>query len=411
MNEFPRIISVDDHVLEPPHVWETWLAEKYKDRAPRLVRQKGVIRQGRRRAFFKETDEGDWADVWVFDDKAMPLQGGLASAGSDRETVSNAPITYDSIRPGAYQRDARLADMDTNQTEATLCFPTFPRFCGQTFLECEDRDLALACVRAYNDWMLQEWCADEGRGRLLPMTLIPLWDANDAAEEVRRNAEIGNTSIAFSESPPALDLPSIHSGYWDPLWQACVDTETVVNCHIGSSSTFPTTGPDSPMLTTLSLVHEGSQRCLVDWLCSGIFERFDTLRVALSEGGIGWIPFLLERIDYTFKSHEAYAGVDYLTKRPSEYMEGHVYGCLVDDLIGLQNRDRLPVHQLMFEVDFPHGDSNWPHSMATFTRLAAEAQLTDEEALGIVRNNAIDCYRLERFGLEKAVPAAATASV
>jgi predicted TIM-barrel fold metal-dependent hydrolase len=162
------------------------------------------------------------------------------------------------------------------------------------------------------------------------------------------------------------------------------------------------------MLTTLSLVHEGSQRCLVDWLCSGIFERFDALRVALSEGGIGWIPFLLERIDYTFKGHEAYAGVDHLTKLPSEYMEGHVYGCLVDDLIGLQNRGRLPVDQLMFEVDFPHGDSHWPNSIETFTRLATAAQLTDDEIYGLLRNNAIDCYNLERFGLERSVPAATT---
>jgi predicted TIM-barrel fold metal-dependent hydrolase len=399
VNEFPRIISVDDHVIEPSHVWEQWLPKAYVERAPRLERQKGVEKRARRRSFFKQTDDGQWADVWVFDDKAMPLQGGLASAGTDRDAASNAPILFDDIRPGAYDRTARLADMDANHTEASLCFPTFPRFCGQTFLECEDRDLALACVRAYNDWMMQEWCGDEARGRLIPMTLIPLWDAGLAAEEVRRCAAIGTTSIAFSESPPALDLPSIHSGYWDPLWQACVDTDTVVNCHIGSSSTFPSTGPDSPMLTMLTLVHEGSQRCLVDWLCSGIFDRFPDLRLALSEGGIGWIPFLLERIDYTWHGHSGYAGVDHLRKAPSEYFASNIYGCLVDDLIGLQNRDRLPVDHLMFEIDFPHGDSHWPNSMNTFTRLAADAQLTDAEANGVLRNNAIACYGLERFGL------------
>jgi predicted TIM-barrel fold metal-dependent hydrolase len=404
MIDLPRIVSVDDHVLEPPDLWERRLPREYADRAPHVERVKGVLRHGRRRPYFDKADDGAWADVWVYEGRAMPLLGGLANAGTDRAHANNDPIIYETLRPSTHQRDARLVDMDANHAEGALCFPSFPRFCGQTFLEAEDKDLALACVRAYNDWMMVEWCGDAARGRLLPMTLIPLWDVNLAVDEVRRCAAIGNTSIAFSESPPALDLPSIHSGYWDPLWQACVETDTVVNCHIGSSSTFPRTGPDSPMLTTLALVHEGSQRCLVDWLCSGIFERFDPLRVALSEGGIGWMPFLLERIDYTWKSHEGYAGVEELTKPPSQYMEGHIYGCLVNDLIGLQNRDRLPVHQLMFEVDFPHGDSHWPHSIDTFTKLATDAALTEDEIHGILRNNAIECYRLERFGVEPSRP-------
>ncbi len=285
MTDYPRLISVDDHVLEPGHVWQRWLPTALRAEGPRLERQRGVLRHRRRRPYFDQSDDGDWADVWVYEGKAMPLLGGLALAGTDRKEANTEPILYDDIRPGACEQSARLVDMDANHTEAGLCFPSFPRFCGQTFLEAADKDLALACVRAYNDWMIEEWCGGAGRGRLLPMTLIPLWDVELAAAEVRRCAAKGNTSIAFSESPPALDLPSIHSGYWDPLWQACGDTQTVVNCHIGSSSTFPRTGPDSPLLTTFALVHEGAQRCLVDWLCSGIFDRYDTLKMALSEGG------------------------------------------------------------------------------------------------------------------------------
>jgi len=402
VNEFPLIISVDDHVVEPPHVWQTWLPTAFRDRAPRVERQRGTLRFGRRRPYFDQSDDGAWADIWMFEGRGMPILSGGASAGSDRSEVQNTPIMFEEVRPGAYQQAARLADMDTNHTEASINFPTFPRFCGQTFLECADRDLGLACVQAYNDWMIQEWCAGEGYGRLLPMTLVPLWDAELAAAEVRRCAALGNTSIAFSESPPALDLPSIHSGWWDPLWAACDETGTVVNCHIGSSSTFPSTGPDSPLLTAYSILHEGSQRALVDWLCSGVFDRFPRLRMALSEGGIGWIPFVLERIDHTYQSHSGYMGVDHLTKRPSEYFLDHVYGCLVHDLIGLENRHRLPFTQLMFEVDFPHGDSQWPHSLANFVRLATDAQLSDDEINGLLRNNAIDCYDLGRFGLAKA---------
>jgi hypothetical protein len=113
------------------------------------------------------------------------------------------------------------------------------------------------------------------------------------------------------------------------------------------------------------------------------------------------MPFFLERIDYTLAHQGAYVGVGHLKKKPSEYIEGHVYGCLVDDLIGMQTRDRLVTSQLMFEVDFPHGDSHWPKSVETFDRLVAQAGLSLQEAHGIIRNNAIDCYRLERFGIEK----------
>jgi predicted TIM-barrel fold metal-dependent hydrolase len=401
--DIPKIISVDDHVIEPLHVWQEWMPKKFADRAPRVERMTGRMKKLPRRFNFVEDPDGKPADVWVFDGLAMPINEGVASAGGDRSKLSNGPMLYDDIQPAAYDRTARLAAMDSNHTEASLCFPNFPRFCGQTFLECEDRELGLAAVQAYNNWMIEEWCGDEAYGRLLPVTLIPLWDAELAAVEVRRCAEKGNTSIAFSESPPALGLPSVHTDYWDTLWRACVETGTVVNMHIGSSSTFPRTGPDSPMLTMLTLVHEGSQRALVDWLCSGVFERFEALRIALSEGEVGWMPFLLDRIDYTWRGHQGYAGVeDRITRAPSSYFEGHVYGCLVDDPVALESRHRLPFEQLMYEIDFPHGDSTFPRTRESAEKLIADSGLSDIEAVQLLRNNAIGCYRLERFGIEPA---------
>ena len=398
--ELPRIISVDDHVIEPPDLWQRWLPERFREAGPRVERQRGQLRLSKRRQFFNESDDGIWADVWLYEGLGMPLVGGLASAGTDKDQADNMPMLFEDMRPGTHQQAARLIDMNTNHTQASLNFPTFPRFCGQTFLEAGDKDLALACVEAYNNWMIEEWCGGAGKGRLLPMTIIPLWSVELAAAEVRRCALKGNTSIAFSESPQALGLASIHSGDWDPLWQACVETETVVNCHIGSSSTFPSTGSDSPLLTSLSLLHEGSQRALVDWLCSGVFERFDALRLALSEGQIGWMPYALDRLDSTWKKHRGYAGVETrITRPPSEYVVGHLYGCIVDDIVGLEARHRLPMDQLMFEVDYPHGDSHWPQSVQVFERLIAEAKLTDTEVRKLLRENAIACYRLNRFGI------------
>src|SRR5262249_9073753 len=152
----------------------------------------------------------------------------------------------------------RLLDMDLNHTEVSLCFPTFTRFCGQIFAEREDKELALACVQAYNDWMIDDWCAGEAYGRLIPLTLGPLWDAELAAAEGRRCAEKGGHSIAFSENPVALGLPSIHKGYWDPLLRACDETGTVISMHIGSSSRLVSTGPDAPFTLTQALTFSGS---------------------------------------------------------------------------------------------------------------------------------------------------------
>ena len=135
----------------------------------------------------------------------MAILPGFAAAGMDQDYLGlhYDPLTYDEMRPGCYEQAPRLEDMDENHTEVSLSFPTFPRFCGQTFLEHGERDLALACVRAYNDWMIDEWCAGAGYGRLIPLTLIPLWDPELAAAEVRRCAAKGSFAVAFSGEPGA----------------------------------------------------------------------------------------------------------------------------------------------------------------------------------------------------------------
>ncbi len=174
----------------------------------------------------------------------------VAAVGYPRDEMTMTPITYDDMRPGCYDRDARLADMDANWVEAnwveaSACYPTFPRFCGQTFSEGKDKTFGLACVEAYNDWTVDEWCAGTS-GRLIPICLIPLWDADLAAAEVRRNAVRGVRAVAFSEIPAHLGLPSIHSGFWDPFFRECEETGTTVCMHIGSSSRMPATSPDAP---------------------------------------------------------------------------------------------------------------------------------------------------------------------
>jgi predicted TIM-barrel fold metal-dependent hydrolase len=369
--DLPRIVSVDDHVVEPPHVWETWLPERFRDRGPRVERRGiGAMKHIGGGQYEQSFDpDGPQADCWVFEDLVYIHKRHVAAVGFDRDDMTMSPITYDEMRPGCYEPKARVDDMEVNHVEASLCFPTFPRFCGQTFTEAKDRELGEACVYAYNDWMVEEWCGDSG-GALLPLTIIPLWDAELAAREVRRNAERGVRAVCFSEIPPHLGLPSIHSGEWDPFIAACEDTETVICMHIGSSSRMPATSGDAPVAVAATLSFGNAMASMSDWLFSGKLVQFPNVKLAYSEGQIGWIPYILERADDVWREHRAWGGVaDLVPEPPSTYYYRQIYGCFFRDQHGIDSLDVVGVDNITFETDYPHTDSTWPDTKEVALRL------------------------------------------
>src|SRR5690606_1252662 len=239
-----------------------------------------------------------------------PIPKVVACAGIPVEEHTVDPIAYEDMRPGCYDPVARLEDMDLNRMERSLCFPYVTRFAGQWFLEAHDKELALRCVQAYNDWMIDEWCAGSG-GRLIPLCIVPLWDPELAAAEIRRNAARGCRAVTFTEMPHHLGLPSIHdpSRHWDPFFAACDETGTVVCMHIGSGSKMVEPSPFAPRAVTTALTFTYAQQSLVEWLTSGLLVRFPRLKIAYSESQIGWMPFVLERLDKVFH-HSTYAGLD-----------------------------------------------------------------------------------------------------
>lgn len=364
--DIPRIISVDDHVIEPAHLWQKWLPEKYRERGPHIERHRvGDLHfVGGARGFDFEIDpadgSGEAADLWFYEGRTFPHKRPTAAAGLPPEEISLECITYEEMRPGCYEPVARLLDMDAGHIDKSLCFPTFPRFCGQQFLEADDRELAFECVRAYNRWMIEEWCGDSG-GRLIPLIIIPLWDPELAAAEVRWAAEQGNHAVCFSEIPPRLGLPSIHGGDWDPFLAACAETATVVCMHIGSSSTVPVTSQDAPPQVTTALTFANSSLALVDWLFSGNFVKFPELKVAFSEGQIGWVPYVLERCDDVWRQFRGWQG-DAVPETPSSYYYRSVYTCFFRDRTGVQLLSSVGENNITFEADYPHTDSTWPNS-------------------------------------------------
>jgi predicted TIM-barrel fold metal-dependent hydrolase len=396
--DLPRIISVDDHVLEPRDLWQRELPASMKDRGPRVHRERVRLDfSGGQITLLRDDPDGHWCDLWQFDDLIVPTGLLHACAGVPPEEQSNVPAIYEDFRAGTYDQIERLADMDRNHIEASICYPnTFPRFAGQGFAERADHALGLACLQIYNDWMIDEWCGGAGRGRLIPLTLVPLWDPELAADEVRRCATKGSHAIAFSENPSKLGYPSLYTGKWDPLWEACAETDTVVSMHIGSSSSMPTTSPDAPLAVSMSLNSQNAQGSLCDWVWSRTLERFPTLKLAYAESQVGWMPFLLERMDGVW--HEDVGGVE-LEHPPSSYVRDRVFGCIFDDVHGLRSRDVVGINTILFETDYPHANGTWPNSRAVAHRLCAEAGMSADECTQFLRGNAIRAYGLERFGV------------
>ena len=392
----PGIISVDDHLVEPADLWTSQAPASLVDQVPRVERGRASFsyRGGVFSAW--HDDDGGECDWWLFDGREIPTtRVGSAVSWAPAERTMD-PATFDEMRPGCFEPAARLADMDAAGLDASICFPSMPGFAGREFINASDKELAGWCVRAWNDWVCDHWCAGEARGRLLPLVMAPLWDPVLAAEEVLRCAAKGAVTLTFLENPARLGLPSVHSSHWDPLWAACEETATVVSMHIGTGGVFSTSA-EAPALVSSALTHVHSSGAFCDWLLSGVFVRFPSLRIALSEGQVGWMPYQLERLDKVWEHNRAWGEVS-LPEPPSSYMP-NVFGCVFDDEHGLANRERIGMSQIMFETDYPHSDSTWPECREAADRVCAAGGLDEHETWQLVRGNAIACFGLQRLGV------------
>jgi predicted TIM-barrel fold metal-dependent hydrolase len=356
-------VDLDAHLVEPANIWTDRLPAKYRDVGPHIEYLPGGNPKMIDRGYIEEPGtEGPPVAWWFYEDHRYSVKRLIAAAGLRPEEITLKGVTFDDMRPGCWQPKARLEDMDINGVEAQLCFPNYPRFCGQIFLWGKDRELALLCVKAYNDWMVDEWTGDSG-GRLIPLCLVPLWDPVLAAEEVRRNAARGVRAVCFSELPGYLELPSIYSGAWDPFFRSCAETSTVVCCHIGSGTKQMVTSSDAPEAVAGTLIFSNSAGSMADYLYSGIFHRFPPLKVLFAECQIGWIPYLLERIDDVWETHRGWSHSQQYTKEPPSTMYwDHIYSTFFKDSVGIDLLDRVGAGNIVFETDYPHQDGTWPYS-------------------------------------------------
>lgn len=373
------LVSVDDHVIEPPGMFEGRLPSRFADEAPRVV-----------------SDER--GERWIFGNGEARSAGLNAVAGRPPEEYGLEPVTFDEMRDGCYLVDERIKDMDANGILGSLNFPSMPRFCGQLFAARakEDPDLALAVLQAYNDWHIEDWCGTHP-GRFIPCTIPPIWDPQLMADEIRRTAAKGSHCVSFSMNPHLLGLASLHSDHWDPFWAACEETETVVAMHIGSGSAEIQTSPDAPMNVRITCSGINIYPTAADLVWSPVFQKFRGIKVALSEGGIGWIPYFLERVDYTYQRHKAWTKPDLGGRLPSEIFREHIITCFISDDFGLQSLDAMETDMVCWECDYPHSDSTWPHSPEGVT--ASTAHLDDAMINKITHENAMRLFHYDPFSV------------
>lgn len=336
------LVSVDDHLVEPPDMFEGRLAKKYLEDAPKFIRR------------------ADGTNAWVYDGREMANIALNAVAGRRREEYGAEPTCIEDLRKGTYDIHARIDDMNANGQLAGLNYGSFCGAAGSTFFLAKDKELALAVLQAYNDWHIEDWCGTYP-GRSIPLGILPLWDPKLAEKEVRRLKEKGCNAIAFTPNPAKIGLPSLHQPDWDPVWQACDELGVCVNMHIHDiSSAVP--GLDSPVDVFITNMPVTLYATASDLTFSPILRKYDNIKFALAEGGSGWIPHFLERADYVYEHHSAWTHQDFGDKKPSEVFSEHVYNCFIVDKTAIKNREDVGIDRMTWEGDYPHSDSTWPHS-------------------------------------------------
>ncbi len=339
------LVSVDDHAIEPPNAFARHMPARFKGREPHVVKR------------------GD-RDVWVFEEQATGYMGLNSVVGRPKEEYGMEPLGYDQMRRGTWNISDRVDDMNANGVLGSLCFPTFPGFAGQRFQVHADRAVSLAAIQAYNDWHLHDWC-NAAPGRFIPLMLVPWWDMQAAATEVVRMAKLGVHALSLSDNPAVHGYPSIHSDYWDPLWKACADNNVVICCHIGTGVKASHASELSPIDAWITSMPISIANSAADWIWAPMWKKFPNLRMALSEGSIGWIPYLLERADFTHRHHNAWTNSNFDGKMPSDIFKKHIITCFIEDNFGLQNLKFMNEDMVTWESDYPHSDCTWPNSPET----------------------------------------------
>jgi len=372
------LISVDDHITEPADLFDRHLTSEAFATAPKF------------------RTKSDGSNYWDYQGMKIPSVALNAVVGRPKEEYGMEPTSLEQLRPGVYDVHARIGDMDANGIAASLNFGSLPTLDGLFFCSAPDKTHALKHLQAYNDWHMDEWC-NAYPGRFIPCGIIPAWDINATVPEIKRLKAKGFHSISFNENPTKRGLPSIHNAYWEPLWKAISDNDMTINLHIGGGNPAVHASDESPIEAWITTMPMSVAVGAADWLNLSALQRYPNLRIALSESGIGWIPYFLERADYTHYQHSAWTHSDtyFGGLKPSEVFHRHFTSCFIDDYYGCRNLDLVGEDNACFEVDYPHSDAPWPDAPEILWR--SVKNLPDTLIDKVTHLNAMRLYQFPIF--------------
>jgi predicted TIM-barrel fold metal-dependent hydrolase len=373
------IVSVDDHVIEPRGMFEKHMPAAFRGKGPR------------------NEEFPDGSHRWIYEDRVVAQLGLNAVVGRIPEEYGCEPNSYNQMRKGTWDLKARIDDMNINGILGSICFGSFVYFDGGFFLGAKDKVLTNAVIQAYNDWHIDEWCGG-APGRFIPLAILPLWDVNLCVAEVKRVVKKGCHTISFPDNPAKKGgLPSIHDEYWEPLWKVCAENKVVISTHIGTGSEPPFASDLSPISAWITSMPMAIANSAADWIYLSALQRYPDLKISLAEGGAGWIPYLLERADFTHHHHGKWTNVDLGGKLPSEVFREHFLTCFIDDKFGVAVRDWIGTDIMMYECDYPHSDCVWPRSPEVL--FEGLQDISDEDINKITHLNAMREFSYDPFSI------------
>jgi predicted TIM-barrel fold metal-dependent hydrolase len=254
----------------------------------------------------------------------------------------------------------------------------------------------LALIKAYNDWHIDEMCAAHP-GRFIPIVSLPLWDMKEAVAELKRTVAKGARTVSFPSLPTQIGYPNIHNAHWKPLWDAIADAGIPISIHIGTGGGSEHVDLDSPIDAFMTKCGLSAMTVAAEWLWSRMPRDYANLKIVLSEGGIGWIPYLVERADNVQKNHGPWTNQKWGGKWPSEVFREHFISCFIEDKYGLLFREQIGVETITFENDYPHADITWPNTPEQLESDFRFAGVPDNEIDMITHQNALRVFNWDPF--------------
>ncbi len=387
------VIDADTHISEPGDLWTSRLPAKFADRAPRIVR-----------------DPESGVDLWKVGEGEAFLPVGFTAVAGWPEPFPAAPRNMDEVPKAAWDSVARLEYMDRVGIWAMALYPNVGGFGSQAFLNLKDPELMLACVRAYNDFLL-DWISPDPR-RFIPIMATPFWDVEASVVEIERCAKLGHKGVLFTGSPQSHGMPILASDHWNPIWAAAQACDLPISLHIGTGSFDDVFTPERVELTgagrtngysAIGLFLDNGKQ-LSDLLFSGVLARHPDLKFVSVESGIGFIPFILEAADYTFEYGDVRRTNPEFTLKPSEYFARQVYGCYIfEEFAPRELRESIGVDNILFETDYPHPVCLYGNVREKIDAALADASPGDRRKL--LFDNAAKLYKLDAPDVEPPLPA------